>query len=94
MSTASRCWLDAQALSFPERAEAAVEDCAKRRPISRLDYLAAFDASGLRLMRCAEPTISEHELGAKRRAFRHIPEATAAAYLGLPAVLVLAATKA
>jgi hypothetical protein len=29
----------------------------------------------------------------KRRAFRHIPESTAAAYLGLPAVLVWAARK-
>ncbi len=57
------------------------------------DYLAAFAASGLRLERCVEPTLSERELGAKRRAFRHVPEATAAAYLGLPAVLVLTATK-
>jgi hypothetical protein len=29
----------------------------------------------------------------KRRAFRHVPEATLAAYVGLPGVLVLAATK-
>jgi SAM-dependent methyltransferase len=66
----------------------------REHPHLHSDYLAAFEASGLRLMRCSEPTISERELGAKRRAFRHIPEATAAAYLGLPAVLVLAATKA
>jgi SAM-dependent methyltransferase len=66
----------------------------REHPHLHSDYLAAFEASGLRLMRCSEPTISEHELGAKRRAFRHIPEATAAAYLGLPAVLVLAANKA
>ena len=54
------------------------------------DYLAAFAAAGLSVTGCVEPTITEHELGAKRRAFRHIPEATAAAYLGLPAVLVWA----
>jgi SAM-dependent methyltransferase len=57
------------------------------------DYLAAFSASGLKLSGCFEPTITERELAAKRRAFRHIPEATAAAYLGLPAVLVLLAEK-
>ncbi|HET9094777.1 MAG TPA: class I SAM-dependent methyltransferase [Solirubrobacteraceae bacterium] len=58
------------------------------------DYLSALAASGLRLERCVEPALTERELGAKRRAFRHVPEATAAAYLGLPAVLVLSATRA
>ncbi len=57
------------------------------------DYLDAFTAAGFSASSCVEPTITEAELGAKRRAFRHIPEATAAAYLGLPAVLVWAAEK-
>ena len=66
----------------------------REHPHLHADYLTAFASCGLQLTRCVEPTITEAELGAKRRAFRHIPEATAAAYLGLPAVLVLAAAKA
>lgn len=58
------------------------------------DYLAAFQACGLRVTGCLEPTITERELETKRRAYRHIPDATAAAYLGLPAVLVLVADRA
>ena len=52
------------------------------------DYLAAFRTAGLRAHDCVEPEITADEVSAKRRAFRHIPEATAAAYVGLPAVLV------
>ena len=66
----------------------------REHPHLHADYLGAFTACGLRVVGCAEPTIGEQELSAKRRAFRHIPEATAAAYLGLPAVLVLVAEKA
>jgi SAM-dependent methyltransferase len=66
----------------------------REHPHLHADYLTAFAASGLQVTRCVEPTITEAELGAKKRAFRHVPEATAAAYLGLPAVLVLAAAKA
>jgi SAM-dependent methyltransferase len=66
----------------------------REHPHLHADYLAAFESAGLHVIRCVEPTITESELGAKKRAFRHIPEATAAAYLGLPAVLVLAANKA
>jgi ubiquinone/menaquinone biosynthesis C-methylase UbiE len=65
----------------------------REHPHLHADYLAAFAAAGLRLTRCVEPTITEAELATKKRAFRHIPEATAAAYLGLPVVLVLAATR-
>jgi ubiquinone/menaquinone biosynthesis C-methylase UbiE len=65
----------------------------REHPHLHADYLAAFMAAGLRISGCFEPTITERELGAKRRAFRHIPEATTAAYLGLPAVLVWAASK-
>ena len=52
------------------------------------DYIAAFTAAGLTVRACLEPTIGMAEIGAKRRAYRHIPQATVAAYLGLPAVLV------
>jgi SAM-dependent methyltransferase len=62
-------------------------------PHLHTDYLAAFANAGLYLRACAEPQITEQELTAKRRAFRHIPEATADAYLGLPAVLVWDAEK-
>jgi len=66
----------------------------REHPHLHADYLTAFAAAGLRVTDCLEPTITESELSAKRRAFRHIPEATTAAYLGLPAVLVWAAEKA
>ncbi len=65
----------------------------REHPHLHADYLSAFAACGLRAIGCFEPTITESELAAKRRAFRHIPEATAAAYLGLPAVLVWLAEK-
>ncbi len=65
----------------------------REHPHLHADYLAAFTDRRSAFAGCFEPTITEHELGAKRRAFRHIPEATAAAYLGLPAVLVLVAEK-
>ncbi len=52
------------------------------------DYLRAFRSARLQVRECAEPTLTADQASAKRRAFRHIPEATAAAYAGLPAVLV------
>jgi ubiquinone/menaquinone biosynthesis C-methylase UbiE len=52
------------------------------------DYLAAFERSGLTTCRCVEPKLSAHDLESKRRSYRHIPEATVAAYSGLPGVLV------
>jgi ubiquinone/menaquinone biosynthesis C-methylase UbiE len=52
------------------------------------DYLAAFRATELRVRNCLEPELTADEVRAKRRAFRHLPEATAQAYLGLPSVLV------
>jgi SAM-dependent methyltransferase len=52
------------------------------------DYLAAFRAAGLRVRDCVEPELTADEARAKRRAFRHIPDATMAAYVGLPGVLV------
>ena len=52
------------------------------------DYFVAFDRAGLYVRRCLEPKMSAAEVAAKRRAFRHVPDAALAAYLGLPAVLV------
>jgi SAM-dependent methyltransferase len=52
------------------------------------DYFAAFSSSGLSVRSCDEPVLTATEVRAKRRAFRHIPEATAAAYLGMPGVVV------
>jgi hypothetical protein len=40
-----------------------------------------------------EPRLAVEHVAAKRRAMRAIPEATVAAYAGLPGVLVLAASK-
>jgi SAM-dependent methyltransferase len=58
------------------------------------DYLAAFRSAHLHVQHCIEPTLTADQVGAKRRAFRHIPEATMAAYVGLPAVLVWSVDKA
>ena len=52
------------------------------------DYLAAFRAAGLRVDDCVEPELTAADVAHKRRAFRHIPEATLAAYVGLPAALI------
>jgi SAM-dependent methyltransferase len=57
-------------------------------PHTHADYVTGFRAADLHLRSCVEPTLTETELAAKRRAFKHIPEATVAAYLGLPGVLV------
>ena len=52
------------------------------------DYFAAFRAANLHVRYCVEPELTHTEVAAKRRAFRNIPDAALAAYLGLPAVLV------
>jgi ubiquinone/menaquinone biosynthesis C-methylase UbiE len=57
------------------------------------DYLCAFRSASLHMRQCVEPVLTEAEVAAKRRAFRAIPEAVLAAYLGLPAVLVWEAEK-
>lgn len=57
------------------------------------DYLRAFHGAGLRVEDCVEPALDDELVQAKRRAYRHIPEATRAAYVGLPAVLVWHAVK-
>ena len=58
------------------------------------DYLAAFRAANLHVRHCIEPPLGAAEVEAKRRAFRHVPDAALAAYVGLPAVLVWDAEKA
>jgi ubiquinone/menaquinone biosynthesis C-methylase UbiE len=60
----------------------------REHPHLHADYLTAFTQAGLTVTDCLEPTITEQQLSTKRRAFRHLPEATAEAYLGLPVVLV------
>jgi ubiquinone/menaquinone biosynthesis C-methylase UbiE len=55
---------------------------------SHSGYLAAFHRAGLTVRGCVEPQLGAAEGKAKRRAFRHIPEAVVAAYEGLPGVLV------
>jgi ubiquinone/menaquinone biosynthesis C-methylase UbiE len=57
------------------------------------EYFDAFVAAGLDVTSCLEPRIGESQLQSKRRAFRRIPEATQAAYLGLPGVLVWGTVK-
>ena len=65
----------------------------REHPHLHSDYLAAFASAGLDHRACVEPRITEQQVTAKRRAFRHIPEATTEAYIGLPAVLVWDAEK-
>lgn len=57
------------------------------------EYLAGFAAAGLVVRACVEPGLTYAQVRSKRRAFRHIPTATAAAYVGLPGVLVWDAGK-
>jgi ubiquinone/menaquinone biosynthesis C-methylase UbiE len=52
------------------------------------DYLAALGSAGLHVRGCIEPELTQHQVRAKRRAYRHIPEAVTQAYVGLPGVLV------
>jgi len=52
------------------------------------DYFAAFEHAGLCVRQCVEPSLTASEVAEKRRAFRHIPDATLAAYVDLPAVLI------
>jgi ubiquinone/menaquinone biosynthesis C-methylase UbiE len=60
----------------------------REHPHTHADYLAAFRSARLSLLGCVEPVLTADHVQAKRRAFRHVPEATIAAYAGLPGVLV------
>lgn len=60
---------------------------------SHADYLTAFHTARLRVEHLIEPALTEPEVQAKRRAYRNLPDAALAAYVGMPAVLVWDAQK-
>jgi ubiquinone/menaquinone biosynthesis C-methylase UbiE len=65
----------------------------REHPHTHADYFSALAAAGLHLVDCVEPAMGEDQVQAKQRAFGELPEATRAAYLDLPAVLVLHAVR-
>jgi hypothetical protein len=66
----------------------------REHPHTHGDYVEAFASAGLTVRRCIEPVLSSTELREQRRAFRNVPEATLAAYGGVPAVLIWDTEKA
>ena len=52
------------------------------------DYLEAFAAAGLQVAACLEPRFGPQEVQMQQPAAAFIPQATEAAYLGLPAALI------
>jgi ubiquinone/menaquinone biosynthesis C-methylase UbiE len=60
----------------------------REHPHTHADYWSAFRSAGLQVCDCLEPALTADHVRTKRRAFRHIPEATLRAYVGLPGVLV------
>ena len=66
----------------------------REHPHKHADYLAAFASAGIVVRDCVEPELTADHVRESRRAFRHIPEATLEAYVGLPAVLVWIGEKA
>jgi hypothetical protein len=77
----------------PFQDEGGARHFVREHPHTHADYFTALAAAGLRLVDCVEPTMGEAQVRAKQRAFAHVPEATRAAYLDLPAVLILHAVK-
>jgi SAM-dependent methyltransferase len=65
----------------------------REHPHGHADYLAAFRTTGLSVVDCVEPLLAADHIPAKRRVFRHVPEAAIEAYEGLPGVLVWVAQK-
>jgi SAM-dependent methyltransferase len=65
----------------------------REHPHGHADYFAAFDRAGLQVRACLEPRLRLEHVREKRRAFRHAPEATLAAYEGLPGALVWSVEK-
>jgi SAM-dependent methyltransferase len=57
------------------------------------DYLAAFRGAGLEVRDCVEPPLGPDQVRTKRRAYRHVPDAALAAYVGLPGALVWSVRK-
>ena len=60
----------------------------REHPHSHADYMTAFRAAHLEVLDCQEPQLALEHVRTKRRAFDHVPEAAAQAYVGLPGVLV------
>ncbi len=52
------------------------------------DYLRAFDAAGLEVRQCLEPTMGDREVAMQALGNAFVPDATRAAFLGLPNALV------
>jgi hypothetical protein len=52
------------------------------------EYLDAFGAAGLEVVHCVEPRFGPDEAGMQGMAAQFIPEATQAAFAGLPGALV------
>ena len=52
------------------------------------EYLEAFAAAGLEVRRCIEPRFGDDEVAAQSLGMAFVPEATRAAYDGLPGALV------
>jgi ubiquinone/menaquinone biosynthesis C-methylase UbiE len=52
------------------------------------EYLEAFEDAGLEVVRCLEPRFGPDEAGMQGMAAQFIPEATRAAFVGLPAALI------
>lgn len=52
------------------------------------EYLDAFASAGLDVVRCVEPRLGPEEAAAQGMAARFIPEATEAAFVGLPGALI------
>ena len=52
------------------------------------EYLEAFGAAGLEVVRCVEPRFGPDEAGMQGMAAQFIPEATQAAFAGLPGALI------
>jgi ubiquinone/menaquinone biosynthesis C-methylase UbiE len=65
----------------------------REHPHDHATYFDAFRRAGLRVRECLEPRLGVEQLREKRRAFRHAPEATIAAYEGLPGALVWSVEK-
>lgn len=66
----------------------------REHPHTHGDYLTAFRDACFEVEACVEPVLGEAGVRAKERAYRHVPEATMAAYVDLPAVLVWKVRKA
>jgi SAM-dependent methyltransferase len=65
----------------------------REHPHSHADYFRAFQRAGLTMWACEEPELSVDDVRSKRRAFRHVPDATVAAFAGLPGVVIWAVSK-